>query len=146
MPNPKGKEPQSYSSVLKSIQDMGGKKKASALLPAMRSMTKYLHKADHELIDATVHYILFSYFIYYFVSFIILLRSIRIGKDDNKVTNLIHYFCAQLAESCTPEENGVCFLYKSYFTNRLWLKFLNKSWIIAIMLVFYLLLKLIVLY
>ena len=63
MPNPKGKEPQSYSSVLKSIQDMGGKKKASALLPAMRSMTKYLHKADHELIDATVHYILF--FIFY---------------------------------------------------------------------------------
>ena len=62
MPNPKGKEPQSYSSVLKSIQDIGGKKKASALLPAMRSMTKYLHKADHELIDATVHYILFFIF------------------------------------------------------------------------------------
>lgn len=58
MPKPKNKEPQTYSSVLKSIQDMGGKKKASALLPAMRSMTKYLHKGNSELLDATVNYIL----------------------------------------------------------------------------------------
>lgn len=65
MPNPKGKEPQSYSSVLKSIQDMGGKKKASALLPAMRSMTKYLHMADRELLEATVgHILVFVFFIF----------------------------------------------------------------------------------
>lgn len=63
MPNSKGKEPQTYSSVLKSIQTMGGKKKASALLPAMRSMTKYLHMADHELIDATVYHILVFLFL-----------------------------------------------------------------------------------
>ena len=59
MPKGKGTEPQTYSSVLKTIQDMGGKKKASALLPAMRSMTKYLYKADQELLDATAYHILF---------------------------------------------------------------------------------------
>ena len=61
MPKGKSAEPQTYSSVLKTIQDMGGKKKASALLPAMRSMTKYLHKADQELLDATAYHILFFY-------------------------------------------------------------------------------------
>ena len=41
------------------------------------------------------------------VSITALLPSIRIGKDDNKVTNLIHLFCCHLANSCTPEENAV---------------------------------------
>ncbi len=58
MPNPKNKEPESYSSVLKNIRELAGKKKASALLPLMRTMTKYLHKADSELIEATIHHIL----------------------------------------------------------------------------------------
>ena len=57
MPNPKNKEPETYSSVLKSIQEIAGKKKASALLPLMRTMTKYLHKADAQLLDATTYYL-----------------------------------------------------------------------------------------
>lgn len=58
MPNPKNKEPETYSSVLKGIRDIAGKKKASALLPLFRTMTKYLHKADSELVEATIHHIL----------------------------------------------------------------------------------------
>lgn len=41
-------------------------------------------------------------------SLIVLLPSVRIGKEDNKVTNLIHLFCSHLANICTPEENDVC--------------------------------------
>lgn len=33
----------------------------------------------------------------------------RIGKDDNKVTNLIHLFCSHLASACSPEDDAVCF-------------------------------------
>jgi hypothetical protein len=58
MPNPKNKEPETYSSVLNSIQEIAKKKKASALLPLMRTMTKYLHKADTQLLEATTGYIL----------------------------------------------------------------------------------------
>ena len=53
MPNPKNKEPETYSSVLNSIQEIAKKKKASALLPLMRTMTKYLRKADTQLLEAT---------------------------------------------------------------------------------------------
>ena len=52
------KEPETYSSVLNSIQEIAKKKKASALLPLMRTMTKYLHKADTQLLEATTGYIL----------------------------------------------------------------------------------------
>ena len=41
------------------------------------------------------------------VAFILLLPTIRIGKEDNKVTNLVHLYVSHLACSCTPEENGV---------------------------------------
>lgn len=58
MPNPKNKEPETYSSVLKDIRELAMKKNPSALLPLMRTMTKYLHKADSELIEATIHHIL----------------------------------------------------------------------------------------
>lgn len=58
MPQQKQAEPETYSSVLKNIRDLSGKKKASALLPVMRTMTKYLHKGDSELIDATLYHIL----------------------------------------------------------------------------------------
>ena len=34
----------------------------------------------------------------------------RTGKDDNKVTNLIHLFCSQLAATCTAEEDAVFFV------------------------------------
>lgn len=34
------------------------KKKPSALLPIMRKMTKYLHKADYQLIDTVMQHIL----------------------------------------------------------------------------------------
>ena len=66
MPNPKNKEPETYSSVLKNIRDLAGKKKASALLPLMRTMTKYLHKGDSELIEATIHHILHFDLLSYF--------------------------------------------------------------------------------
>lgn len=42
-----------------------------------------------------------------FSSLIELLPSIRIGKEDVKVVNLIHLFCAHLADTCTAEENAV---------------------------------------
>ena len=58
MPNPKNKEPETYSSVLNSIQEIAKKKKASALLTLMRTMTKYLHKSDTQLLEATTGYIL----------------------------------------------------------------------------------------
>ena len=60
MPHSKQTEPETYSSVLKNIRDLSGKKKASALLPVMRTMTKYLHKGDAELLDATIYHILVS--------------------------------------------------------------------------------------
>ena len=82
MPHSKQTEPETYSSALKNIRDLSGKKKASALLPVMRTMTKYLHKGDAEM---------------------------RIGKDDNKVTNLIHLFCSHLASACSPEDDAVRF-------------------------------------
>ena len=58
MPKQKQEEPETYSSVLKNIRDLSGKKKASALLPVMRTMTRYLYKGDSELIDATLYHIL----------------------------------------------------------------------------------------
>ena len=44
-------------------------------------------------------------------SLIILLPSIRVGKEDVKVVNLIHLFCAHLANTCTAEENAVGYYY-----------------------------------
>ena len=40
----------------------------------------------------------------------VLLPSVRIQKDENKVANLIHLFCCHLASECSPEEAIVCVL------------------------------------
>lgn len=47
-----------YSTVLNNLRMLAEKKKASALLPVMRKMTKYLHKADYQLIDTVLDHIL----------------------------------------------------------------------------------------
>lgn len=47
-----------YSAVLNNLRMLAEKKKASALLPVMRKMTKYLHKADYQLIDTVMQHIL----------------------------------------------------------------------------------------
>ena len=47
-----------YSAVLNNLRMLSEKKKASALLPVMRKMTKYLHKADCQLIDTVLQHIL----------------------------------------------------------------------------------------
>lgn len=49
---------ESYSSVLNNLRALADKKKPSALLPVMRKMTRYLYKADRELIDITLPHIL----------------------------------------------------------------------------------------
>lgn len=55
-------------------------------------------------------YIISLFFIIFssFDSLIVVLPNIRIGKEDNKVTNLIHLFCSHLADSCSADENAVC--------------------------------------
>lgn len=47
-----------YSAVLNNLRMLAEKKKPSALLPVMRQMTKYLHKADYQLIDTVMQHIL----------------------------------------------------------------------------------------
>jgi hypothetical protein len=80
MPKQKVKEPETYSSVLKSIQELGEKKKASALLPVMRTMTKYLYKADKELINSTIGYILTPLLFCVLVSLNCTIRENACGK------------------------------------------------------------------
>lgn len=55
---------------------------------------------------------LFFYFFFSFDSLIVVLPSIRVGKDDNKVTNLIHLFCSHLADACNGDEIAVCICFE----------------------------------
>lgn len=43
----------------------------------------------------------------------VLLPSVRVQKEENKVANLIHLFCCHLASECSPEEAIVCVLHGS---------------------------------
>ena len=59
---------------------------------------------------------------------IVLLPSVRIGKEDNKVTNLIHLFCSHLANICTPEENDVVYCFVLMIAIEIRRTFRTRTW------------------
>ena len=53
---------QLYESLLNTLKNLGERKKISSMLAPLRSITRYLYKANSDLVEAVIDHILFFVF------------------------------------------------------------------------------------